>query len=273
MVSGSQRALPLLSSISLRSPFLVTSVAGVRGRLAGTLFGVCYYRCISGSRSLLPVTWPKSLRRRPLSQGSCLRLNIELFRQHFASLAVLSRETVVAVVCVVGLLELTDLIRRRRPLQKGSIWLMPLVVFGVWHLFVAADGTGVFLTSAGNRSLRVLVLLLSNIPEVFSRNYLGEATLNVIHAMEVVVLLAVVGAAAMPGSQQQRESWSAFCGLLLLLLSADVPVGVWMTETIFECLPVCTPSLSSFSCSQKCGCMCSASVGLLLAAASSFIGA
>ena len=42
-----------LSSISLRSPFLVTSVAEC-GRLAGTLFGVCCYRCISVSRPYCP---------------------------------------------------------------------------------------------------------------------------------------------------------------------------------------------------------------------------
>ena len=148
------------------------------------------------------------------------------------SLAVLSRETVVAVVCVVGLLELTDLIRRRRPLGiQDSIWLMPLVVFGVWHLFVAARwNRGLLDIGGGTGSLRVPgVALIEQLPEVFSRNYLGEATLNVIHAMEVVVLLAVVGAAAiaMVRSNNARIVKSAFCGLLLLLLSADVPVGVW----------------------------------------------
>lgn len=148
------------------------------------------------------------------------------------SLAVLSRETVVAVVCVVGLLELTDLLRRRRPLGiQDSIWLMPLVVFGVWHLFVAARwNRGLLHIGGGTGSLRVPgVALIEQLPEVFSRNYLGEATLNVIHAMEVVVLLAVVGAAAiaMVRSNNARIVKSAFCGLLLLLLSADVPVGVW----------------------------------------------
>lgn len=148
------------------------------------------------------------------------------------SLAVLSRETVVAVVCVVGLLELTDLIRRRRTLGiQDSIWLMPLGIFGVWQLLVAARwNRGLLDIGGGTGSLRLPgAALIEQLPKVFSRNYLSGATLNIIHAIEVVVLLAVVGAAAiaMVRSNNARIVKSAFCGLLLLLLSADVPVGVW----------------------------------------------
>ena len=148
------------------------------------------------------------------------------------SLAVLSRETVVAVVCMVGLFELTDLIRRRRTFGiKDSIWLMPLVVFGVWQLLVAARWNRSVLDIGGGRgSLRLPgAALIEQLPEVFSRKYLGEATLNISHAMEVLVLLAAVGAAAiaMVRSNNARIVKSAFCGLFLLILSADVPVGIW----------------------------------------------
>ena len=148
------------------------------------------------------------------------------------SLAVLSRETVVAVICVVGLLELAELIRRRRPVGlQDSIWLLPLAVFGVWQLFVAARWNRDLLDiGGGTGSLRLPgAALIEQLPEVFSRNYLGESTLNVIHAMQVVVLLAAVVAAAtaMVRISTARIVKSALCGLLLLLLSVDVPVGIW----------------------------------------------
>ena len=155
--------------------------------------------------------WPKWLRRRLLSQW------VMLATQHRAvpaalclSLAVLSRETVVAVVCVVGLLELTDLIRRRGRRHSGFNLADATrrLRCGIYSLRLDEQGLP---HRRGNRKPSCAwCCSYRQLPEVFSRNYLGEATLNVIHAMELWCFLLWGGAIAMVRSNNARIVKSAF---------------------------------------------------------------
>ena len=148
------------------------------------------------------------------------------------SLAVLSRETMVAAVFAIGLIELGGIIRRRRSLGSvDAVWVLPLMFFSVWQLVVAFLWDRSLLDiGGGTGSLRIPgAALLEQLPVVLSASYLGDATLNIVHAVEVCVLLAVVLVAVIAcfRSGQPRILTSAFVGLAAMLLTVDVPIGIW----------------------------------------------
>ena len=103
-----------------------------------------------------------------------------------------------------------------------------LVVFGCGIYSLRLDGTGVFSTSAGEQEAFVcLVLLLSNnslkyFPELPRRGHAQRHPRNGSCGAS-----CGCGGGDRNGSQQQCSNCEvSLCGLLLLL-SADVPVGVW----------------------------------------------
>jgi len=148
------------------------------------------------------------------------------------SLAVLSRETMVAAVLVIGLVELMFIVRRRRSVSPvDAVWLLPFATFVTWHLVVAfLWDRSLFDVGGGTGSLRIPgAALIEQLPIVFSASYLGDATLNIVHAVEVCVLLAVVLVAVIAcfRSGQPRILTSAFVGLAAMMLTVDVPIGIW----------------------------------------------
>lgn len=148
------------------------------------------------------------------------------------SLAVLSRETMVAAVFAIGLVELGGIIRRRRSLGSvDAVWVLPLMFFSVWQLVVILLwDRSLSDVGGGTGSLRIPgAALLEQLPIVFSASYLGDATLNIVHAVEVCVLLAVVLVAVIAcfRSGQPRILTSAFVGLAAMMLTVDVPIGIW----------------------------------------------
>ena len=148
------------------------------------------------------------------------------------SLAVLSRETMVAAVFAIGLVELGGIIRRRRSLGSvDAIWVLPLMFFSLWQLVVALLwDRSLSDVGGGTGSLRIPgAALLEQLPIVFSASYVGDATLNIVHAVEVCVLLAVVLVAVIAcfRSGQPRILTSAFVGLAAMMLTVDVPIGIW----------------------------------------------
>lgn len=160
------------------------------------------------------------MNRRHLVAGLCL------------SLAVLSRETIVAAVLVIGLVEIVSILRRRRPIGSiDAVWVLPFVCFVSWQLVVAfLWHRSVFDIGGGTGSIRVPgAALIEQLPVVFSASYLSDATLNIVHAIEVFVLLAVVLVAALVcfRSGQPRILTSVFFGLVVMLFTADVPIGIW----------------------------------------------
>ncbi|NBS29914.1 MAG: hypothetical protein EBS76_05225 [Actinobacteria bacterium] len=159
-------------------------------------------------------------RRRFLLAGLCL------------SLAVLSRETVVAAVVLIGLTDCVTIVRRRRKWGAPDlVWLMPIIVAGLWQVIIVLRwDRGVFEIGAGTGSLRGPgTALLDQLPEVFSRAYISADVLNAVHAIEVLVLLAVTVGAMVSLFRGEHLSVvrSAFFGLALMMLTTDVPVGIW----------------------------------------------
>ena len=158
--------------------------------------------------------------RRHVAAGVCL------------SLAVLSRETMVAAVLVIGLVEISNIVRRRRSVGAiDAMWVLPFAAFAVWHITMTLLWDRNLLdVGGGTGSLRIPgAALKEQLPNVFSAGYLGDATLNIVHAVEVCVLLAVVITAVIASTRsgQPRMLTSAFLGLVLMLLTADVPIGIW----------------------------------------------
>jgi hypothetical protein len=160
------------------------------------------------------------MNRRHLAAGLCF------------SLAVLSRETMVTTVLVIGLVELGGVIRRRRSLGSAdAIWVLPFISFSLWQLVVVFLWDQSLLDIGGNTgSIRIPgSALIEQLPVVFSASYLGDGMLNIVHAVEVCALLAVVlfAAFASTRSGQPRILSSAFVGLAAMLLTVDVPIGIW----------------------------------------------
>jgi hypothetical protein len=160
------------------------------------------------------------MNRRHLLAGLCL------------SLAVLSRETIVAAVLVIGLVEIVSILRRRRSIGSiDAVWVLPFVCFVSWQIVIAFLWDRSLLEVGGNAgSIRIPgAALIEQLPVVFSAGYLGDATLNIVHALEVCALFAVVLAAVLAcfRSGQPRTLTSAFFGLVVILLTVDVPIGIW----------------------------------------------
>lgn len=148
------------------------------------------------------------------------------------SLAVLSRETVIAAVVLIGLTECVSIIRRRRKLGSSDlVWLMPITVAVLWQVVIVLRwDRGVFDMGAGTGSLRTPgTALLDQLPEVFSRAYVSTDVLNAVHAIEVFVLLVITVVATVSLFQGAHLSVvrSAFFGLALMMVATDVPVGIW----------------------------------------------
>ncbi len=160
------------------------------------------------------------MNRRHLLGGLCL------------SLAVLSRETMVAAVLMVGLVEIGGVIRGRRSLgSSDAVWVLPFLCFMSWQLVVTfVWDRSLFDVGGDTGSLRIPgAALVEQLPTVFSGDYLTGDILNMVHAIQVVLMLVLVIAAVTASirSGQPRMLMSSFFGLTVMLLTADVPIGIW----------------------------------------------
>lgn len=147
------------------------------------------------------------------------------------SLAVLTRESAVAIVAAIGVVELLRLIGRRRSVStRDLVWVLPGVVFVAWQSLVGVVWGTVPVFVGGTGSVRWPgAALVEQVPTLLDPTWLGADPLHVVKALEVVVLCSVV-AAALSSSQRLpvgSQIRPALVGAAVAMIAVDVPVGVW----------------------------------------------
>jgi hypothetical protein len=147
------------------------------------------------------------------------------------SLAVLTRESTIAVVAALGLAELVRVVSRRRPVAPSdAVWVVPGVAFAAWQSVVLVRWGTLPILAGGAGSLRGPgAALLEQAPTLADPSWLGADPLNAVKVVESVVLVvlvtvALVSSRRLPGGSPIRP---ALIGAAVALVTVDVPIGVW----------------------------------------------
>ena len=148
------------------------------------------------------------------------------------TLAVLSRETVILAVVVIGVVELVGLLRRTRQVDsRDALWLAPGLGLLIWQIAVRDRWGEVPLLAGDVGRLRPPgSALIEQLPTLVDPTWLGEGWLRATHTLEVVVLWGVVIWAATRLRQIDRGSpvVPAFVGLVVGASIIDVTEGIWV---------------------------------------------